>query len=52
MAKHASNQTDNLVDYIDVIMKLEEPCSSYEAWAAFRHKEYQVEDEEEEFLKR
>ena len=52
MAKHASNQSDNLVAYVDVIMKLEEPCNPFEAWAAFQYKEYQVTDEEEEFLKR
>lgn len=52
MVKHASNQSDNLIAYIDVIMKLEEPCTPDEAWAAFQYKEYQVEDEEEEFFKR
>ena len=29
MAKHASNQSDNLIAYVDVIMKLEEPCNPY-----------------------
>lgn len=52
MVKHATNQSDNLVGYIDVIMKLQEPCNSFEAWAAYQFKQCQVADEHDEFLKR
>lgn len=52
MAKHATNQSDNLIAYIDVIMKLEEPCSNYQAWAVYQYKQKQIDDEQEEFLKR
>lgn len=36
MSKHASTQNDNLIGYIDVIMKLEEPCNAFESWAAYQ----------------
>jgi hypothetical protein len=52
MSKHASSQNDSLIGYIDVIMKLEEPCNASESWAAYQYRECQVIDEEDEFLKR
>ena len=36
IAKHINNQSDHLLASIDVLLKLEEPCTPYEAWSAFQ----------------
>lgn len=36
IAKHTTHQAEGLISYIDVIMRLEEPCNAEEAWTAYQ----------------
>ena len=44
-AKHAISQSEGFLGYVDVLMKLEDPCTSEEAWAANQFKELNCRDE-------
>lgn len=50
--KHAINQSESYISYIDSIMKLQEPANREEAFASYQHQEYLHLDERDEFLKR
>lgn len=51
-AKHAINQSEAQVAYIDAIMRLQEPATKEDALAACQYHEYIALDENDEFLKR
>lgn len=44
-AKHAINQSESHIGYIDAIMRLQEPANKEDALACCRHHEYAVLDE-------